>query len=166
MSDRTPRERQPIDPEAILAATGFLRETLELMNFEADVRVHSLGDDTVIELTGRDAQRIVGKRGDTLDALQLLANRVASKSMGGERAGLIVDAAGWREERERALTDRAQQLGQRAVTEGKVVVMEPLPPRERRVIHMALARFEGVTTESEGVGEERRVRIIPVTDRR
>ncbi len=162
MSERTPRDRQPVDPEAVRAATTFLRETLELMDFEADVRVHTLGDDTVVELTGRDAQRVVGKRGETLDALQLLANRVASKAMAGERAGLIVDAAGWREERERTLTDRAQQLGRRAVEEGKVIVMEPLPPRERRVVHMALARFPGVATESEGEGEERRVRIIPM----
>jgi spoIIIJ-associated protein len=76
----------------------------------------------------------------------------------------VVDASGWREERERALTSMAQKLGKQALQQGKVIVMDPLPPRERRVVHMALARFPGISTQSEGEGEERRVRIIPMPD--
>jgi spoIIIJ-associated protein len=82
--------------------------------------------------------------------------------MGGERAALVVDADRWRERRERALTKQAEQLGAECVKRAKVIVMEPLPPRERRVVHMALARFPGVTTQSEGDGEERRIKIIPM----
>jgi spoIIIJ-associated protein len=156
---------QPLtDPEAISAVSTFLSTTVADMGMECTVSVHEMARETVFELRGPDAQHVVGKKGVTLDALQTLASRVASKHLRGERAAIVVDAAGWREEREQALLALAQKLGQQCVAQGKVIVMDPLPPRERRVIHMALARFAGVSTQSEGEGEERRIKIIPMPD--
>lgn len=154
--------RRPADPEAIEAARRFLEVTADKMGFSLTVQTRTEGVDAVLELSGRDAERAVGRKGATLDALQLLANRVASRAADGERAGLIVDAAGYRARREKTLTTMAEQLGARCIEQGKVIVMDPLPPRERRVVHMALARFAGVTTRSEGDGEERRIQIIPM----
>lgn len=152
------------DPDAIAAVSTFLSTTLADMGFECTVHVHEAARETVFELTGPHAADVVGKKGVTLDALQTLASRVASKHLRGERAAILLDAAGWREQREKALQSMARKLGQQCIDQGRVIVMDPLPPRERRVIHMALARFGGVTTQSEGEGEERRIRIIPMPD--
>jgi spoIIIJ-associated protein len=157
-----PSARRPLDPRAIDAASVFLKDTVIAMGLDADVNVREEGGDTVLELSGPDAKHLVGKKGVTLDALQLLANRVATKTVAGDRASLVVDADGYRAKRERTLTTMAQELGERCVKEGKVILMEPLPPRERRTVHMALAKFEGVQTQSEGEGEERRIKIIPM----
>lgn len=150
------------DPEAVERARSFLEETVGRMGLELTVTVHHRETETVLELVGADAVRIAARKGSALDALQLLACRVASKFLGGERAALVVDADSWRERREKMLTRQAHQLGAECVKRAKVIVMEPLPPRERRVVHMALARFAGVTTQSEGDGEERRIKIIPM----
>lgn len=150
------------DPAAVERARAFLEETVGRMGMDLSVTVHARETETVLELVGPDAARVASRKGATLDALQLLACRVASKSMGGERAAMVVDADRWRERRERSLTKQAEELGAECVKLAKVIVMEPLPPRERRVVHMALARFPGVTTQSEGDGEERRIRIIPM----
>ncbi len=152
------------DPDAVAAVSTFLSTTLADMGFDCTVHVHEQARETVFELTGPDAAEVAARKGATLDALQVLASRVASKHLQGERAAILLDAAGWREARERALQSMAQKLGQQCVTQGKVIVMDPLPPRERRVVHMALARFPGVSTQSEGEGEERRIRIIPMPD--
>lgn len=163
MSDQNdPSVRRPLDPRAVDAASAFLKDTVIAMGLDADVNVREENGDTVLELSGPDAKHLVGKKGATIDALQLLSNRVATKTVGGERASLVVDADGYRARRERTLTTMAQELGQKCVQEGKVIFMEPLPPRERRTVHMALAKFPGVSTESEGEGEERRIKIIPM----
>lgn len=162
-----PREHDPRrafvkDPEAVEAARVFLEETAGRMGLDLTVTLHERDEESVLELVGPDAAKVVGRKGSTLDALQLLASRVATKALQGERVALVVDADRWRERRERALMKQAEQLGAECVKMGKVIVMDPLPPRERRVIHMALARFAGVTTRSEGDGEERRIQIIPM----
>lgn len=154
--------RRPVDPRAVDAAADYLDEALERMGLQATVRTREEDGETVLEITGRDAASMVGKKGATLDALQLLCNRVASRELDGDRVSLTLDADGYRARRAKQLTTIAEQLGRRCVTEGKILVMEPLPPRERRVIHMALARFPGVSTRSEGEGEERRIQIIPM----
>ena len=163
MSDENdPSFRRPVDPKAVDAASVFLKDTVIAMGLDADVNVREEGGDTVLELSGPDAKNLVGRKGVTIDALQLLANRVASKTVHGDRVSLVVDAEGYRARRERTLTTMAQELGERCVRDGKVILMEPLPPRERRTVHMALARFTGVTTQSEGEGDERRIKIIPM----
>lgn len=158
----TTEARRPVDPRAVAAAADYLDEALERMGLDATVRTREEDGETVLEITGRDAASLVGKKGATLDALQLLCNRVASRELDGDRVSLTLDADGYRARRAKQLTTIAEQLGRRCVAEGKVLVMEPLPPRERRVIHMALARFPGVSTRSEGEGEERRIQIIPM----
>ena len=160
--ENDPSLRRPVDPKAVEAASVFLKDTVIAMGLDADVNVREENGDTVLELSGPDAKHLVGRKGATIDALQLLANRVASKTVYGDRVSLVVDAEGYRARRERTLTTMAQELGERCVQEGKVIFMDPLPPRERRTVHMALARFAGVTTQSEGEGEERRIKIIPM----
>lgn len=114
-----------------------------------------------LEIEGKDAGRIIGKKGQTLAALQFVANRVVNRP-GKQRRHVIIDAEGYRARQEDQLTEYARKLGKQAVEEGKIITFEPMTPQDRRVIHLALAKFPGVVTKSDGEGEARRVQIIPV----
>lgn len=114
-----------------------------------------------LEIEGKDAGRIIGKKGQTLAALQFLANRVINRP-GKQRRHVIIDAEGYRARREETLSSMARRLGRQAVDEGKIITFEPMNPQDRRVVHMALANFQGVITKSDGEGDARRVQIIPV----
>lgn len=114
-----------------------------------------------LEIEGKDAGRVIGKKGQTLSALQFVANRVVNRP-GRTRRHVIIDAEGYRARREDALTEMARRLGKQAVDEGKIITFEPMTPQDRRVVHLALAKFPGVVTKSDGEGEARRVQIIPV----
>lgn len=114
-----------------------------------------------LEIEGKDAGRIIGKKGQTLMALQFLANRVINRPT-KKRRHVIIDAEGYRARREDNLSSMARRLGKQAVEEGKIITFEPMNPQDRRVVHLALAKFPGVVTKSDGEGEARRVQIIPV----
>ena len=114
-----------------------------------------------IEIEGRDSGRIIGKKGQVLSAIQHIVNRVVNRP-GLDRRHVVVDAEGYRQRREDTLATMAQRLGKKAIEEGKIITFEPMNPRDRRIVHMALAKFAGVVTKSDGEGEGRRVQIIPV----
>jgi spoIIIJ-associated protein len=114
-----------------------------------------------IEIEGRDSGRIIGKKGQVLSAIQHVVNRVVNRP-GLERRHVVVDAEGYRQRREDTLATMAQRLGKKALEEGKIITFEPMNPRDRRIVHLALAKFPGVVTKSDGEGEGRRVQIIPV----
>jgi len=118
-------------------------------------------EDIRLEIEGKDAGRVIGKKGQTLAALQFLANRVVNRPS-RRRRHVILDAEGYRARREDTLSTMARRLGQKAVEEGKIITFEPMNPQDRRVVHLALAKFPGVVTKSDGEGEARRVQIIPV----
>jgi spoIIIJ-associated protein len=114
-----------------------------------------------IEIEGRDSGRIIGKKGQVLSAIQHIVNRVVNKP-GLDRRHVVVDAEGYRQRREDTLATMAQRLGKKALEEGKIITFEPMSPRDRRIVHLALAKFPGVVTKSDGEGDGRRVQIIPV----
>ena len=152
----------PDSRDGIEAVRRFLVQTLDDMGLDVSVSVLFRDEEAVLEIVGPDAGLAIGKKGATLDALQVLCNRVLGRAVGTARTHLLLDAAGYRARREQSLATMAQHLGQQCVQAGTVITMDPLSPRERRVVHMALAQFPGVTTRSEGEGEDRRVQIIPV----
>ena len=140
----------------VLAAIGMDCTVDLLENEEEDPP-----EDIRLEIEGRDAGRVIGKKGQTLSALQFLSNRVVNRP-GKKRRHVIIDAEGYRARREDTLSAMARRLGKQAVEEGKIITFEPMPPQDRRVVHLALAKFPGVVTKSDGEGEARRVQIIPV----
>jgi spoIIIJ-associated protein len=147
-------------------ALGFVTDVIGKMGVNADARL--VNDDArqiEIDIAGPDASILIGKRGATLFALQFLANRVVNRGPQGRRY-VVLDVEGYRARREKGLAAVAVKLGEQAVREGKVITFDPMSPRERRVVHLALAKFPGVRTESSGEGESRRVQIIPTTVRR
>ena len=153
------------DPETVHRVKMFLEGALAKMDLHVQVVQRDEDRDVVLEITGEDAAIAIGKKGATLDSLQLLCSRVARKVPNGARTSIVLDAEGYRARREATLTKMAERLGAQALKEGTVITLDPLSARDRRVVHIALARFTGVTTRSEGDGIERRLQIIPMPER-
>jgi spoIIIJ-associated protein len=144
-------------------AVDVLSGILERMGLEGQVVRVAEQERIEIEIAGPDAGRLIGKKGQTLDALQFLVNKVVNRFPEG-RQHVVLDVEGYKDRRDETLAAMAHRLAEKASRTGKVITISPMPSRERRVIHMALAECAGVTTRSDGEGTERRVRIIP--DRR
>ncbi len=172
-SSRRPRRRRkaedqylPEGDERAAQALKFVTDVVREMEMDCRVRLRRPreGDaeaEINIEISGRDSGRVIGKKGQVLGALQFLTHRVINRP-DLERRHVLVDAEGYRSRRDNSLATMARRLGKQAVEEGKIITFEPMNPRDRRVVHLALAKFEGVITKSEGEGDERRVQIIPV----
>lgn len=160
------RENRPIDPR-VDGAQAFLATILEHMAMDVAVRVRfsrETGPDEIhLEMIGRDVGRVIGKKGQVLSSLQYIMNRVVNRP-GLPRRHVVLDAEGYRYRRESSLANMARRLGEQAVREGKIITFEPMSPRDRRVVHLALAKFPNVVTKSDGDGSDRRVRIIPVAE--
>lgn len=149
-----------------VSALDFVTQVVREMGMDCRVRLvrpeeGQSPDEISIDIEGRDAGRMIGKKGQVLQALQFITHRVVNRPE-LERRHVHVDAEGYRSRRDDSLASMAQRLGKQAVVEGKIITFEPMNPRDRRVVHLALAKFDGVVTKSDGVGDERRVQIIPV----
>jgi spoIIIJ-associated protein len=160
-------ERAGIIPEDELArlanrAEETANEILRLMGLSVTARAAEIGDDQVtIDLSGDDIALVIGKHGDTLDALQLLTAIIANRDA-PNHARVVVDAEGYRDRRRRALEASALTYAAKAIQTGREVVVRDLKAYERRVVHMALRNDERVETYSEGEGRHRTLVISPV----
>lgn len=142
-------------------ALTFLQKLLEHMNVPADVTTE-LGEDNLVyfRMSGRRMGVVIGRRGQTLDAVQYLINLVANKEE-GPRARIVLDAEGYRDKRAQTLANLAQRLAAKAKKQRQKAALEPMSALERRVVHMALANDDEVETHSEGQEPYRRVVIVP-----
>jgi spoIIIJ-associated protein len=141
-------------------AADSLEDLLDHMDLDADVHIREDGEAIVLDIEGPDAGRAIGKKGQTLDALQFLVNKMVNRFPGGRRH-VVVDSGDYRERHDMNLEALARREAKRAVTEGKIITLEPMSARDRRVIHLSLAKLEDVSTESQGQGMQRRIQIIP-----
>lgn len=154
----------PHDGKAEQAAEA-LAEIMRRMDLDARVSVREDGERIVLDIDGPDSGRAIGKKGQTLDALQFLVNKIVNRFPEGRRH-VVVDSGDYRDRHDEGLMSLARREAKRAVTQGKVVTLEPMSPRDRRVIHLSLAKLPGVSTRSNGEGMERRVQIIPARTNR
>ncbi len=153
-----------LDEETVDEVRWFLEGTLERMGYRVTTELHRSGPEAILEIVGDDSSQVIGKKGVTLDALQVLCNRVARKySEADERGYVLLDANGYRAKHEQNLQELATKLGDQAIRERRTITMDPMSPRDRRVVHMALAKFTGVRTQSQGEGSDRRLQIIPMS---
>jgi spoIIIJ-associated protein len=114
----------------------------------------------MLDVHGSGTDALIGRRGDTLAALQLITRLIVGREMSG-RVHLVVDVDDFKARREQALRRLAQRLAEQAVRTGRTVMLEPMPPHERRYVHLALRDHPHVTTQSIGEGDRRKVTIIP-----
>jgi spoIIIJ-associated protein len=146
-------------------ASEMLIEILKRMGLGVQVSVREDADEVVLDVAGEDAGRVIGKKGQTLDALQFLINKIVNRFPEGRRH-IVLDSGDYRQRRENGLVSMARREAKRAVQQSRIITLEPMSPRDRRVIHLSLAKFPGVSTRSDGQGAERRVRIIPARQSR
>ena len=114
----------------------------------------------IIDLTGADSGLLIGRRGQTLQSLQFIVNLIVRKEF-GEGSRVVLDVERYRQRRESSLRDMANKVAERVSQTGRSITLEPMSAADRRIIHITLAENEGVSTESVGFGEERKVTIIP-----
>ncbi|OWA35744.1 protein jag [Saccharibacillus sp. O16] len=139
-------------------AADFIRDVAEAMGLDVKVDVRKNRDGGVLDISGPELGMLIGRRGQTLDALQLLASVVANRDS-DKFLRLTLDAENFRRRRAKTLEDLADRLAERVVRTRKEVVLEPMPPQERKVIHARLQNHPDVETTSRGEEPNRRVVI-------
>ena len=143
----------------VKAAVDYLKEVITRMGV-SDVTFSAVqkGEATIIRLDGEKLGALIGRRGETMESLSYLASLVANR-LEGDYIKLGLDVAGYRDKRESDLTALAQRIGAKVRKTGRSFAMEPMNPYERRIIHSAIGKMEGVRSESKGEGRDRRVVI-------
>lgn len=143
----------------VKAAVDYLREVITLMGVEnVTFSAVQKGEATIIRLDGEKLGALIGRRGETMESLSYLASLVTNR-LEGDYIKLGLDVAGYRDKRESDLTALAQRIGAKVRKTGRSFAMEPMNPYERRIIHSAISKMEGVRSESKGEGRDRRVVI-------
>ncbi len=141
-------------------AVAFLDGLFELLEITACTELVSEGNKIEINVTAGNTTSIIGKRGETLDAIQTLAGAVANIGRDDYKR-VVVDCENYRETREGTLKRLAENLAAKATRLQKKIMLEPMNPYERRIIHSALSEIEGVSTQSEGKEPNRYIVVIP-----
>jgi spoIIIJ-associated protein len=147
---------------------SILLELLDKMGLpEALITVHqpidsTSGDDDpwLLDVSGPDLNALIGRRGETLASLQYITRLIASREL-QHRANIVVDVSGYKSRRSQMLRDLANRMANQAVQSNRVVTLEPMPPYERRIIHLTLRSRDDVMTKSVGEGDSRKVTIVP-----
>jgi spoIIIJ-associated protein len=143
-------------------ACDFLMGVLERMGIQADINVNEEDDKIVLEIQTADVEQVIGRRGQVVDALQHLVSKVAYRGRTGDRGKpIVVDAGGYRDKHVERLKALAMKTSEKAIKTQTVVELSPMTAHDRRIVHMALAEIAGVTTRSEGEGDERHILVVP-----
>ncbi|MCB9454616.1 MAG: Jag N-terminal domain-containing protein [Anaerolineaceae bacterium] len=150
------------------AGRSILMELLGKMGLpEAVVTVYQpLDDDSgednpwLLDVSGPNLNALIGRRGETLASLQYITRLIASREL-QHRANIVVDVSGYKSRRSQMLRDLANRMANQAVQSNRVVTLEPMPPYERRIIHLTLRSRDDVQTKSVGEGDSRKVTIVP-----
>lgn len=139
-------------------ACDFLKKLTTAMSVDADFEVFRRDEHILINITGTDLGILIGRRGDTLEAIQFLTNLAVAKKL-FDRTRIIIDVEGYRKRREDTLVKLAKRLADKVKKTGNRIVLEPMSPQERRIIHTALQNEWKISTFSEGEEPHRRVVI-------
>jgi spoIIIJ-associated protein len=141
-------------------AGDYLEELLDLLDFDGDIDLDVEGDRAIVSIDGgEDLTKLVGRKGEVLDALQELT-RLAVHQKTGERSRLMLDIARWRRKRREELAALGDKVARRVLESGEREQLSPMTPFERKIVHDAVAAIDGVRSESEGVEPARRVVVL------
>lgn len=167
-----PAEANRITEEEAAAAgqraKEVLGEILSLMGIKATVEMKpgETEAEIVLEIHGDNGGLLIGRKGQTLEAMQYLVTRITTERQGKEAPQLVVDTENYRERRRKSLEDMALRLGEKVKRQRKTVTVDALSAADRRIIHLALQDDPWLTTKSLGQGPYRRLLIIPEGDRK
>ncbi|MBP6632073.1 MAG: KH domain-containing protein [Kofleriaceae bacterium] len=143
-------------------ASEFLMGVLERMGIAADIEVHDENERIILEIQTADTELVIGRRGVVVDSLQHLVNKVVYRERAGEKGKpFIVDAGGYREKQIDRLKALAQKMAEKALQTKAIVELSPMSAHDRRIVHMEISTIAGLTTRSEGEGEDRHILVVP-----
>ncbi|WP_342707325.1 RNA-binding cell elongation regulator Jag/EloR [Marininema mesophilum] len=144
-------------PSPVEKVESFLREVLDGMGLRSvRLEIEQQSDHVLVNFVGDELGILIGRRGQTLDALQYLTSIVANKAPGGY-IRFVLDAEGYRKRREESLLRLADQIARQVMRNKKTITLEPMNPMERKVIHTQIQKQKELTTASEGKEPHRRV---------
>jgi spoIIIJ-associated protein len=155
------------DEEAQDVSQAIVGELLDRMGIEAQVTARWAPEiepdgarPLLVDVRGRDLSVLIGRRGETLAALQYITRLIVAKEL-DHLVPLVIDVEGYRARRERQLRQLARRMAGQAVETGRTMTLEPMPANERRIVHIELREHAEVFTESIGEGDQRKVTIVP-----
>jgi len=141
-----------------------VNKIMKLMDVEAQATIRTSGsgpeEPSIIDVQGTDAGLLIGRRGETLQALQFVVNMIVSREL-DRRTTVLVDVEQYRMRRQQNLESMAERMAERVVSSGRPMSLEPMSAADRRIIHMALSSNGNVSTESSGEGRDRKITITP-----
>jgi len=140
--------------------SAVLRDIVRHIGVEVEVTARPVEDHIVLELSGDSSGVLIGRRGQMLDALEYIVNRIATRE-GDSAPRFVVDSQRYRARRREVLEDLARRMGEQAKSKGKPVALNPMSPHDRRIVHLVLQDDATLTTKSSGKGYLRRLVIIP-----
>ena len=141
---------------------ALVTRLLAAIGVEGRVGVHEDDEAVTVTCSGADVALLIGRHGQTIDAVQYVLNAISHRTFGDERTDVVVDAAGYRERRRSTLESLAVRTPQQVRTSGERAELEPMTAVERKVVHLKLTEFEGVETASEGTEPNRYVVVLPL----
>ncbi|MBI2329772.1 KH domain-containing protein [Candidatus Daviesbacteria bacterium] len=143
--------------------SDILDNLLGMLLLEGSYEIEEKDDNFTVSIETKDAGRLIGARGESLDGLQLLVNQMVAKKIGEEKfRRVVIDVEGWRKQKEEELKTSAKRWGQQVLESGKEMELEPQSSWQRRIVHMVISEMEGVESESAGEGRDRHIVIKPV----
>jgi spoIIIJ-associated protein len=160
MSQPEELEEEQEDPAVVLGE--LLEEIVDSLGLDADVRVEQADGVLAGSVEGDDLGLFIGRRGQTIDAVQHLAQRIVFRG-GSPEARVVIDADGYRERRAEALCSLAADAAEESLRSGEAIELDPMPASERRIVHEYLRERGGVQTHSEGDEPERYLVVEPLS---
>lgn len=142
-------------------ARGLVARIVAAVELDATVDVREGDEQVVVTVSGPDVGLMIGRHGQTIDAVQYLLNAISHRAYGDERKEVVVDAAGYRERRRATLETLAVRVAERVLDSGRAEELEPMTAVERKVVHLRLKDVDGVATTSEGTEPNRYVVVLP-----
>lgn len=167
--EEEPVDESPEDEEVATVARDFLLRMVQLMGFDATVQTSwqegtdELGEQRdrhlLLNIEGVELGALIGRRGETLDSLQYLLRLMVNQNL-RRWENVVVDVEGYKERRITQLKQLAERTAAQVAATGRAISLEPMPPNERRIVHIALREHPDVYTESSGEGDRRKVHIV------
>ena len=153
------------EPMPVTEAAERVRQLVEHVRtglaLDATATLQERGDALVATFSGRDLGLLIGKHGQTIDAVQYLATAIAGRA-GEERVEVVIDAAGYRDRRRATLEALADRTAERVISGGQPVALDPMPAAERKIVHLRLRDRDDVATSSDGAEPSRYIVVSPV----
>jgi len=143
-------------------ACDFLMGVLDRMGISGDIDVHEEDDKIVLEIQTPHAEVLTGRKGQVMEALQHLVSKVVYRERSGEKGKpFVVDADGYRDKHIERLKALASRMAEKALKTQAIVELSPMSAHDRRIVHMAIAEIPGLSSRSEGEGDDRHILVVP-----